>query len=414
MKTNGAIARERSQWRVLALTFAIALPVTGVQSAWGVNPTSHDNEHHDVQTLKFGMSTALSGPAGELGIHMRHGILAAFAEATTQKVFPGKRLDLIALDDGYEPARTALNMHQLTEVHQVLTVIGNVGTPTAITAIPIAQKTQTPFFGAFTGASLLRREPLPNCVINYRASYAEETAAIVDALVAKGIRPEEIGFFTQNDSFGDDGFFGGLAAIRRHQTIKISSVPHGRYRRNTSQVEDGLADLLMHHPTPKAVIMVGSYEPCSKLIRLARQNDFNPQFLAISFVGSDALQQSLGEMADGIVATQVVPHFNRDLPLVCEYRDAMQTYDSEIPLSFVSLEGYTVGRILIKAVASIRVEISRPAILEAFEQLGQFDIGLGSPLTLGPNDHQASNRVWPVMLKADGSESLSWEELPSE
>ncbi|WP_233214946.1 ABC transporter substrate-binding protein [Rhodopirellula bahusiensis] len=360
------------------------------------------------------MSTALSGPAAELGINMRHGILAAFGEPETRKALPSTQLELIALDDGYEPARTAPNMHQLTGVHNVLTVVGNVGTPTAITAIPIAQKSNTPFFGAFTGASVLRTQDSSNLVINYRASYAEETAAMVDALVAKGIRADEIGFFTQNDSYGDDGFFGGLAAIRRHQPVKVSSVPHGRYRRNTSQVEEGLADLLMHQPLPKAVIMVGTYEPCSKLVRLARMNDFNPQFLAVSFVGADALQRSLGDMANGIIATQVVPHFDSDLRLVRDYRRAMQTYNSELPLSFVSLEGYIVGRILIKAVASIQGEVSRKAIAEALQRLGQFDIGLGSPLTLGPDDHQASKKVWPVLIGADGSQSLVWEELSIE
>ena len=167
----------------------------------------------------------------------------------------------------------------------------------------------------------------------------------------------------------------------------------------------------MHQPLPKAVIMVGTYEPCSKLIRLARMNDFNPQFLAVSFVGADALQRSLGDLANGIVATQVVPHFDSDLPLVREYRDAMRDYDPKLPLSFVSLEGYVVGRILVKAVTSIKGEISRSSISAALEQLGQFDIGLGTPLTLGPDDHQASSKVWPVLIGADGSQSLAWEEL---
>ena len=411
MKTIGATARAFSLKQHLTLATIFAVVCVGTPSVGGETPKSLTASPVDAQPLIFGMSTALSGPAAELGINMRHGILAAFDEATAKNRLPFNTLELIALDDGYEPARTAPNMHRLTNEHNVLAVVGNVGTPTAITAIPIAQQTKTPFFGAFTGASALRKADSADYVINYRASYAEETAAMVDALVAKGIKPEEIGFFTQNDSYGDDGFFGGLAAIRRHQPVKVSSVPHGRYRRNTSQVEDGLADLLMHQPLPKAVIMVGTYEPCSKLVRLARMNDFNPQFLAVSFVGADALQRSLGDLANGIVATQVVPHFDSDLPIVCEYRDAMHDYDPDLPLSFVSLEGYVVGRILIRAVNSISGEISRSSILTALEQLGQFDIGLGTPLTLDVEDHQASSKVWPVLINADGSQSLSWKEL---
>ncbi|MFG0265998.1 MAG: ABC transporter substrate-binding protein [Rhodopirellula sp. JB055] len=414
MNAYGAILRNRPLRLFFAITVFSALQSVNQQHANAADPNSHNVIPSDTRPIRIGMSTALTGPAAELGINMRHGVLAAFAEANASNTLPSKRLDLIALDDGYEPARTALNMHALTADHRVLSVIGNVGTPTAITAIPIAQKTHTPFFGAFTGASVLRNRGPSNIVVNYRASYAEETAAMVDALLAKGIQPEEIGFFTQNDSFGDDGFSGGLAAIRRHQALEASSVPHGRYRRNTSDVEDGLADLLMHESLPKAVIMVGTYEPCSKLVRLARANDFNPQFLAVSFVGADALQRTLGSMADGIVATQVVPHFNSELPLTCQYRAAMQTYDAEVPLSFVSLEGYTVGRILIKAIASIDGEITRDAVTHALEQLGQFDIGLRRPLTLGPDDHQACHEVWPVMLDSNECHAMSWEDLLNE
>ncbi len=58
----------------------------------------------------------------------------------------GRQLRLIELDDGYEPTRTAPNMRRLIEKEQVLAVIGNVGTPTAIAAIPIANEQKTLFF----------------------------------------------------------------------------------------------------------------------------------------------------------------------------------------------------------------------------------------------------------------------------
>ncbi|MCC9657537.1 ABC transporter substrate-binding protein [Rhodopirellula sp. JC737] len=414
MKTYGAMLRVRPCWKIAATAIFCSLFFVARVDADRTESVSDQSIKETATVLPIGMSTALTGPSAELGIAMRHGVLAAFREANEGELLRGRKLELIALDDGYEPARTAPNMHRLTQEMQVLAVVGNVGTPTAITAIPIAEKTGTPFFGAFTGASALRKAGTPDVVINYRASYAEETAAMVDALIANGIRPEEIAFFTQNDSYGDDGFFGGLAAIRNHQAVKISSVAHGRYRRNTSHVEDGLADLLLHQPLPKAVIMVGTYGPCSKLVRLARENNFHPQFLAVSFVGSQSLKRSLGEQANGIIATQVVPHFNSELLLVRQYRAAMRAHSPDVPFSFVSLEGYIVGRIMVQAIDSIEGDITRSRITEALEALGSFDLGLGTPLTLGPDDHQASGRVWPVMIGADGCHPVSWEGVDHE
>ena len=59
---------------------------------------------------------------------------------------------------GYEPERATANVGQLIDAG-VLALVGNVGTPTAVAAIPIANDAKTPFYGAFTGAGVLRKTP---------------------------------------------------------------------------------------------------------------------------------------------------------------------------------------------------------------------------------------------------------------
>jgi hypothetical protein len=100
----------------------------------------------------LGMSTVLSGPVAHLGINMRNGVLAALKEINGHGGIESRSLCLIVLDDGYEPERTVSNMHRLIAEKNVLAIIGNVGTPTAIAAVPIANRSHIPFFGAFTGA----------------------------------------------------------------------------------------------------------------------------------------------------------------------------------------------------------------------------------------------------------------------
>jgi len=90
---------------------------------------------------------------------------------------------------------------ELLDARGVLGVIGNVGTPTAVAAIPVALERNALFWGAFTGAGTLRKSPPDRCVFNYRASYAQETAAMVDALIDQAcLAPAEIAFFTQRDA----------------------------------------------------------------------------------------------------------------------------------------------------------------------------------------------------------------------
>src|SRR5262249_44534964 len=108
--------------------------------------------------IRFGISAPFSGAAKELGQNMKLGIEAAFRVANAKGGVHGRQLRLIAADDGYEPTRTALTMKQLYETEQVFGVVGNVGTPTAVVGLPYALDRKMLFFGAFTGAGLLRSD----------------------------------------------------------------------------------------------------------------------------------------------------------------------------------------------------------------------------------------------------------------
>ncbi|MBF0196877.1 MAG: ABC transporter substrate-binding protein [Planctomycetes bacterium] len=359
------------------------------------------------------MSTALTGPTRSLGENMRAGVLAAFEEVNRKGGIEGAPLELICLDDGYEPALTIPNMMKLIHEDKVMAIIGNVGTPTSVTAIPLAQKYKTLFYGAFTGAGALRRNGgVMPYVINYRASYAEETAAMVKALIKNKLaRVDEVAFFTQRDAYGDDGFLGGLRALIE-QGLEDNNVIHARYERNTLAVEGALADFLTEEKPPKAIIMVGAYAPCAAFVRLAKKHGLDALFLNVSFVGANALAKKLGEEGDGVVITQVVPHIDSDLPTVKAYKQALSSWNEAYEPSFVSLEGYISARILIESMERYKGDrYKRRYYIKALESLGKFDLGLGAPLNLDSQDHQASHMVWPTYIKDSKVQPLNWQGL---
>lgn len=126
----------------------------------------------------------LEGRSAGLGLGMKAGIEAAFRG---EKV--GKRsLRFITLNDSYNPSKTATATRQLLE-QGVLLFAGNVGTPTAKVSLPILAEGGVPAVGFFTGAGLLR--PGAGNIINYRASYVQETKSVIDKALLEGIRPQE-------------------------------------------------------------------------------------------------------------------------------------------------------------------------------------------------------------------------------
>ena len=387
-----------------ALVILICTPVLAVAQPLDTNeaPTP----------IRLGMSTALSGPAQFLGNHMKLGVEAAIREANQAGGLHGRPIELIALDDGYEPERTAPNMRRLINEDGVLAVVGNVGTPTAVAAIPISNELKVPFYGAFTGAGVLRKTPPDRYVVNYRASYAQETASMVDALIEiAGLRPEEVAFFTQRDAYGDDGFNGGIQALVRHGLTDLSQIAHGRYTRNTLAIENALADI-MQAPTPcRAVIMVGAYAPCAQFIKLARDVGLNPIFLNVSFVGAMPLANALGDDAEGVIVTQVVPSPEGDSPIIVQYQNAIRAIDPKAELTYGSLEGYLSTRVLLRAMSGTTGEIHRESIIEALESLGEFELEEGFPMSLDGLDHQASDRVWASAITGGIVVPFEWDQL---
>ncbi len=386
------------------LTLRFAMSVVAVLSLFSAQPIANE--------LKVGMSTALSGPAQALGQNVKLGVESYFKRINDAGGVNGHKLTLIALDDGYEPAKAAPNMRTLIDQESVVAVIGNVGTPTAIVTVPIANEKSVPLFGAYTGAGVLRQSPPDRYIINYRASYAEETAAMVDGLLAAGIRPEEIAFFTQNDGYGDAGYNGAIEALQRKGFSHGSALSHGRYTRNTLNVEDALIAILDAEIEPKAIIMVGAYGPCAKFIKLAKQDLPDALFLNVSFVGSVALKEALGpDNSEGVIITQVVPHYEADLAAVKEYQADLQRYDQSAEFGFASLEGYLAAKVFVEGIKNAGNEINAESIVTGLEQIKDLDIGIGTPISYSPDEHQASHQVWPTMIQNNGFNSFEWNQL---
>jgi ABC-type branched-subunit amino acid transport system substrate-binding protein len=362
--------------------------------------------------IRFGISAPFSGSAKELGQNMKLGIEAAFNAANANGGVHGRQLRLIAADDGYEPARTAATMKQLYETNQVFGLIGNVGTPTAVVSLPYALDRKMLFFGAFTGAGLLRSDPPDRYVFNYRASYAEETAAVVNYLVKmKRLAPEQIAVFAQQDAYGDAGYGGVEKAIRSLRGASDTPIVRLGYQRNTVEVDDAVAQLQQIQQQKnrlpiKAVIMVPTYRAAAKFIEKTRDLYPDMIYTSVSFVGSTALANELmllgKKYATGVIVTQVVPALEGHSSLVLDYKSVLAKYFPGEAPDYVSLEGYVDATVLIAALRQNGPQVDTEKLVTALENVHDLDIGLGTPVAFSRSEHQGVHKVWGTQLDGDG------------
>lgn len=346
-------------------------------------------------SIVFGQSAAVSGPAAELGENMNLGVRAAFEEANLEGGIHGRALRLILRDDRYE-AEAAVESTRALIDHGVFGLIGAVGTPTSRVAAPIASAARVPYIGAFTGAELLRGDD-QRYVVNLRASYYQETEEMVERLTTD-LGFSRIAILYQDDSYGQAGLTGVVQALDRRN---MALAGEGTYVRNTVAVKRAL--LTLRSNNPEAVIIIGAYGAAAQFILWARKIGMRAVFVNISFVGSNALLNALGRGGDGVVVTQVVP-FPRDtdIPAVARYQNAIRRIDGSAQPGFVSLEGYLAGRLVVEALRASAdpggAPPTREAFLQTLEAAGPIDLD-GFTVEYGPADNQGSDEVFLTIIR---------------
>ena len=357
-------------------------------------------------TVNIGMSAAFSGSAREIGHSMRTGINTYFQHINDQGGVHGRQLKLIELDDGYEPARALANMDTFLDTEKgSFALIGNVGTPTAKAILPSLLDNRTIVFGTFSGSSILRNSPPDRYVFNYRASYNDETAALINYFTNElEISPSRIAVFYQNDSYGAAGLTGVEAALHK-QGISHDDIVKASYERNTSQVSNAVEALSAPEQNIEAIVMVSTYAASAEFIKEMRQTGYTGQFANVSFVGSIALVerlQEIGVSGKDVLISQVVPPFNSYATGVLKYREHLKTYYPGENPNFISLEGYIVAQIFTEALIRSGRYFDTELVVEALETLENFDLGIGTPISFSLSNHQGSHRVWGTRINGDG------------
>jgi ABC-type branched-subunit amino acid transport system substrate-binding protein len=372
------------------------LPAQSAGDVQGITP----NE------IRFGIAGPFSGASRELGRQMKLGVDAAFNRANDAGGVGGRMLRLYSADDGYEPSRTLEAMKQLYEKDKVFGFIGNVGTPTSAISMPYALQHRALFYGAFTGANILRNDPPDRYVFNFRASYSEETDTVVHYLIKlRRLQPRDIAVFAQQDSYGDAGF-AGVAKAFRSLGLPDASIVRLNYKRNTVDVDEAVNQLRSMKVPPKAIVMVATYRAAAKFIERTRDLYPNMIYTNVSFVGSTELSDELmllgPRYANGVIVTQVVPAVGGYSSAVLEYKSALEKYFPGEAPSYVSFEGYISANVLIQALKRTGAQLNTENLIDTLENMRDLDLGLGAKLGFGRAEHQASHKIWGTVLDDKG------------
>lgn len=332
--------------------------------------------------ILVGQFAAQTGPAAELGKRMQLGMLAYFNAVNAAGGINGRTIKLVSRDDGYEPEKAAAAVKALIEEDKVFALVGSVGTPTTLAAVPAINAAGIPLIGPFTGAQALR-EPLNRNLFHVRASYFDETERIVQHLSTLGIK--KIAVFYQNDSYGKAGLEGVTRALTKRSLKPAAAVT---VERNSVDVAAAWAELVK--AAPEAVVQISAYKSCAALIKLARSKGYGGQFFNVSFVGSTALSAELGDAGAGVTISQVVPFpYTPSSEIVREYQQRM-TEAGNKDFDFSSMEGFLAAKVFVEGVRRAGKALTRASLVSGLESMRDVNMG-GFLVSYSPKNHEASH-----------------------
>jgi branched-chain amino acid transport system substrate-binding protein len=139
------------------------------------------------------------------------------------------------------------------------------------------------------------------------------------------------------------------------------------------------------------------------IVKKAHAAGWRPQFLTVSFVGTEEFIKEAGPDAEGMIITQVVPPYDRtDYPTVAAYRKYLAKYYPDTPPSFVSLEGFVDAMVLVEGLKRTGKDLTREKFITAIESIHDLNVGLGPRLILNysASNHKGFDNVYTTVVRA--------------
>ncbi len=305
----------------------------------------------------------------------------------------GQKIELIPMDDGFKPARTLEVATELIDKKGVLALFLNRGTPHTEALLPLLASRKIPLIAPSTGAMVLRA-PVNHWVFNVRASYQREAAKAIEHLASVGIA--RIAVLTTDDSFGADAVIGAQNGFTKAglKPLWIEKVSREKpdFVALAKQAVDSEA---------QATMIIASGSNAVNWVKALRAAGSRAQVVTLSNNASGGFIEQLGELARGIIVTQVFPNERAvTYPMIKEAQDLAKAKG----LSGVSpamLEGFAAAKVLVEGLRRAGPNPTSAKLRDALESIQKFDLG-GLSVSYSPTDHAGLDFADLSIIDASG------------
>lgn len=350
--------------------------------------------------IVLGEVEPLSGPPGLLGIAHNIGVRLALEEKNAAGGIAGRKLRLIAEDDGYVSSRTIQALRKLISVDKVFALTALSGSGQAIAAVPVVEQSGIPTMVPIGPVPPLYNPPRKNVFV-IGQSYDEGMRQLA-LFLAEKFPGKKWGVVTQDDDYGV-ALREGLAAAKAEKDFNV--VFETIYKRGQT---DFSSEILRAKDAGVEVLIAGGI--ISENVAMVKELEklgIKPE-VGIFWPGRvPVVLKLIGPASDDIYAVDYVVPF--DSPAGQSFAKLAGRYLTEDELSKMNrytMTGYASTRVLLAAIESCAEDLTWDCTNAALAKTRDLDVGVMAPISFADGS-TFSNQ--PVQVMQADYDTLSFK-----
>lgn len=333
------------------------------------------------ETFLIGATAALTGGVSAWGESQRHGAELAL-EMVNESGELDRRLEVLFEDDGCDPAGAQVAYRKLIDRENVDLLFGSSCSASALALADLAEEDGVVYYSP-TATSKDMVEPAREYVFSTQVTSAREASVLV-RMALNTYDPERVGFMFTSNEYGLDAVAGAKAALEE-QAPDTPIVAEAGFPQGTTEFESGLIKL--RDAEPDVVFVVGVGSDLGPMIRAARQIGVDAELVGFSSLFTTETVRTLGDQLDNMTGFFYSPDrvaTDSENEAVAEFVTRYKEKYGEFPDNF-ALDGYSGILVISAALKNLGDEEPTPeALIEAFEGIQDFPLGVRKPVTFGP------------------------------
>jgi branched-chain amino acid transport system substrate-binding protein len=370
-----------------ALVVALLLLSAPVQSQErGVTPTE----------VVIGTSQPLTGPASFWGIPVTGGMDAYIKLTNEGGGINGRKIRLVALDDGYQPPRAVANVRELVERTGVFAIVGLLGSANAFAVRDYIVENKVLWINPLADASMWTGFKGKQYLFVTYVSYTDEGRLLTEYAV-KSLGVTTFAVFYQNDLFGKKGLTGVKRGADSTKTRIVAAVPYEVTDRDYSayavKLRESKADALVLYSTPTAAAQV---------VKEMAKIGYRPRLISTSALADPAMFALAGEAWNDVILAAYFPLPTTDSKVDEVVATIAKGNPALARAPFNTAAGVSFVEPFLEGLRRAGPTLTRDKFVSAMETIRNWDGDVVRGVTFGPERRQGVARIY--IVKTEGGQ----------